>query len=143
MRWPWKLLAQFSFKILYPIWLIFFIYICQTQIDVQYSNRRPILKYMAVFYFLKSTSNDVTPIRECLWSNDGEGTRPDSRWEVLDDKNAYVIYSYCRKNPIVFTKWKVMGHALCLLQYLTSMVRQCRVYPYWKNNYFRWQTLIV
>jgi hypothetical protein len=47
--------------------------------------------YMAVFHFLKSTSINTR-------SNDGEGTRPDSRWEVLDDKNAYVIYSYCRKN---------------------------------------------
>ena len=35
-----------------------------------------------------------------------------------------------------------MGHALCLLQYLTSVVCQSRFYPYWKNNYFRWHTLI-
>ena len=26
-----------------------------------------------------------------------------------------------------------MGHALCLLQYLTSVVRQSRLFPYWKN----------
>jgi hypothetical protein len=53
-------------------------YICKTQIDVQSlidvqsSNRRPILKYMAVFHFLNrrpmtsltNTSNDVTPVRE-------------------------------------------------------------------------------
>jgi hypothetical protein len=44
------------------------IYIYQTQIDVQSlidiqsSNRRPILKYMAVFYFLKSTSNYITDV---------------------------------------------------------------------------------
>ena len=25
------------------------------------------------------------------WSNDGEGTRPDSRWGVLDEKNTYVF----------------------------------------------------
>jgi hypothetical protein len=31
-------------------------------IDVQSSNRRPILKYMAVFHFLKSTSNYVTDV---------------------------------------------------------------------------------
>jgi hypothetical protein len=43
-------------------------YICKTQIDdqsqidVQSSNRRPILKYMAVFHFLISTSNDVTAV---------------------------------------------------------------------------------
>ena len=76
-------------------------YICKTQIDVQSSNRCPILKYMAVFHFLKSTSNDVYFKRRhtrkgMFWSNDGEGTRPDSRWGVLDDKNAYVFYSYCR-----------------------------------------------
>ena len=62
--------------------------ICKSQIDVQFSNiwpfftfsnRRPITS-------LTYTSNDVTPVRECLWSNDGEGTRPDSRWGVLDDK---------------------------------------------------------
>jgi hypothetical protein len=34
----------------------------ETQIDVQSSNRRPILKYMAVFHFLKSTSYDVTDV---------------------------------------------------------------------------------
>ena len=47
------------------------VYICKTQIDVQSSNRRPLLKYMAVFHFLKLTSNssltytsnDVTPVR--------------------------------------------------------------------------------
>ena len=58
------------------------------------------------FYFSQidvtdDTVNDVTPVRECFWSNDGVGTRPDSRWGVLDDKNAYVFYSYCRQNPIV------------------------------------------
>ena len=43
-------------------------YICRTQIDVQSlidvqsSNRHPILKYMDVFHFLKSTSNDVTDV---------------------------------------------------------------------------------
>jgi hypothetical protein len=43
-------------------------YICKTQIDVQSlidvqsSNRRPILKDMAVFHFLKSTSNYVTDV---------------------------------------------------------------------------------
>jgi hypothetical protein len=31
-------------------------------IDVQSSNRGPILKYMAVFHFLKSTSTDVTDV---------------------------------------------------------------------------------
>ena len=42
--------------------------ICKTQtdiqslIDVQSSNRCPILKYMADFHFLKSTSNDVTDV---------------------------------------------------------------------------------
>ena len=42
-----------------------YIYICKTQIDVQSlidvqsSNRRPILKYMAIFHFLKLTSTDV------------------------------------------------------------------------------------
>ena len=45
-----------------------YIYICKTQIDVQSlidvqsSNRRPILKYVTVFHFLKSTSNDVTDV---------------------------------------------------------------------------------
>jgi hypothetical protein len=34
----------------------------QSLIDVQSSNRRPILKYMAVFRFLKSTSNYVTDV---------------------------------------------------------------------------------
>jgi len=44
------------------------IYIYKTQIDVQSlidvqsSNRRPILKSMAVSYFLKSTSKDVTDV---------------------------------------------------------------------------------
>jgi hypothetical protein len=82
-------------------------YICKIQtdvqslIDVQSSNRRPILKYVAVFHFLKSTSNDVTDVyfkwrHTRFWNNDGKGTRPDSRWGVLDDKNAYVFYSYCR-----------------------------------------------
>jgi hypothetical protein len=43
-------------------------YICKTQIDVQslidvqFSNRRTILKYMAVFHFHKSTSSDVTDV---------------------------------------------------------------------------------
>jgi hypothetical protein len=37
-------------------------YICKTQIDVQSSNRHPILKYMAVFHFLKSTFNYVTDV---------------------------------------------------------------------------------
>jgi hypothetical protein len=49
-------------------------YICKTQIDVQSlidvqsSNRRPILKYMAVFHFLKSTYTliDVTSVKECF-----------------------------------------------------------------------------
>jgi hypothetical protein len=81
------------------------IYICKIQIDVQSlidvqsSNRRPILKYMAVFHFLKSKSNDVTDVyfkrrhnhKGMFWSNDGERTRPDSRWGVFDDKNAYVF----------------------------------------------------
>ena len=46
--------------------MVVVIYICKTQIhiqsliDVYSSNRRPILKYMAVFHFLKSMSNDVT-----------------------------------------------------------------------------------
>jgi hypothetical protein len=46
--------------------MVVVIYICKTQIhvqsliDVYSSNRRPILKYMAVFHFLKSRSNDVT-----------------------------------------------------------------------------------
>ena len=45
-----------------------YIYICKTQIDVQplidvqSSNRRPILKYMIVFHFLKSTPTDVTDV---------------------------------------------------------------------------------
>ena len=39
----------------------FNLHICKTQIDVQ-SNRRPILKYMAIFHFLKSTSIDVTDL---------------------------------------------------------------------------------
>jgi len=43
-------------------------YICKIQIDVhslidvQFSNCRPILKYIAVCHFLKSTSNDVTDV---------------------------------------------------------------------------------
>jgi hypothetical protein len=43
-------------------------HICKTQIDVQSlidvqsSNQCPILKYMAVFHFLKSTSNYVTDV---------------------------------------------------------------------------------
>ena len=48
------------------------------------------------------TSTDVTSVRAGYWSNDGEGTRPDSRRGVLDDKNAYVFFlllleikSYC------------------------------------------------
>ena len=75
-----------------------YIYICKTQIDVQSlinvqsSNRGPILKYMVVFHFLKSTfnyvtdvytSNDVTPVRTWFWNNDGEGTRPDSEYIVF------------------------------------------------------------
>ena len=49
-------------------WYKFCRYIFKTQIDVQplidvqSSNRRPILKYMAVCHFLKSTSNDVTDV---------------------------------------------------------------------------------
>jgi len=48
--------------------LLYKYYICKTQIDVQplidvqSSNRRPILKCMAVFHFLKSTSNYVTDV---------------------------------------------------------------------------------
>ena len=40
---------------------------------------------MAVSHFLKSTSNDVTPVMEGFWRNDGEAPRPDSRWGILDD----------------------------------------------------------
>ena len=48
-------------------------------------------KYMAVFTFsnrrsmtsLRYTSTDITPVKECFWSNDGKGQ--DSRWGVLDD----------------------------------------------------------
>jgi hypothetical protein len=76
-------------------WTYFFV--CKTQIDiqslidVQSSNWRPILKYMAFFTFsnrrpitsLTYTSNDVTPVRTWFWNNDGEGTRPDSEYNVL------------------------------------------------------------
>ena len=67
-------------------------YICKTQIDVQ---------------SLTYASNDVTPVRAGFWSNDGEVTRPDSRWVILDDKTCLCFwgffkffYSYCRSNLI-------------------------------------------
>ena len=50
------------------VFISYLLYICKTQIDVQplidvqSSNWRPILKYMAVFHFLKSTSNYVTDV---------------------------------------------------------------------------------
>ena len=66
------------------------------------SNQRPILKFMSDFYVtdictsdlcpffpmtsLAYASNDVTPVRLGFWSSDGESTRPDSKWGILDDR---------------------------------------------------------
>jgi hypothetical protein len=55
-----------------------------------FSNRCPMTS-------LTYTSNDVTLVRECFWSNHGKGTRPDSRWWVLDDKywtSIWVLHIY-------------------------------------------------
>ena len=73
-------------------------YICKTQIDgqslinVQSSNQRP----------LTYTSIDVTPVKECFWSNDGEGTRPDSRWGQW-----FSSRSSLSSLTIDFRKWRV------------------------------------
>jgi hypothetical protein len=50
------------------VFFTYYIYICKTQIDVQplidvqSSNRCPILKYIAVFHFLILTYNYVTDV---------------------------------------------------------------------------------
>ena len=59
-------------------------------------HRHLYLRSMSSFQILKLASNDVTgvayasnyvkPVRSGFWSNDGEPTRPDSRWRILDDK---------------------------------------------------------
>ena len=68
-------------------------YICKTQIDVQFSNIWPFLTFSnrRPMMSLSHTSNDATFVRECFWSNDGEGTRPDSKWGVLDDKMYFIV----------------------------------------------------
>ena len=71
-------------------------YICKTQIDVQ---------------SLTYAHNDATPVSADIWSNDGEVTRPNSRWVILDDKKClcfwgflFFFYSYCRSNHIVLIR---------------------------------------
>jgi len=49
------------------------IYICKTQIDVQSSNRHPILKSTFNMTSLMYTPKYVTPVRTWFWNNDGEG----------------------------------------------------------------------
>ena len=74
----------------------------QSQIDVQFSNRRPIFSNIWPFLTFSNrrpmttsltyTSTDVTPVKAGYWSNNREGTRPDCRWGVLDDKNGYGVF---------------------------------------------------
>ena len=44
----------------------------------RFSNWRPMTS-------LAYASKDITPVRSGFWSNDGEATRPDSRWRILNN----------------------------------------------------------
>ena len=85
-------------------------YICKTQIDgqsqigIQFSNIWPFFTFsnQRPTTSLTYTSIDVTPVKECFWSNDGEGTRPDSRWGQW-----FSLRSSLSSLTIDFRKWRV------------------------------------
>jgi hypothetical protein len=60
------------------------------KIDVQFSNVWPFFtsSNRCPMMSLTYTLNDVTPVRECFWSNDGEGTRKQT------NSQNYIINSY-------------------------------------------------
>ena len=64
-------------------------YVCKTQIDVQSSNRRPILKYMAVFYFLKSTSHPSGNVFEAMMEKGQDQILDEGFLMTKDKKDLY------------------------------------------------------
>ena len=89
-------------------------------------------KYMAVFHFLKSTSNDVTdvyfnidvtPVKECFWSNDGEGRRfqinrflhtflRKTGWSSTSDRNCMSFREWsaakrAKRHKHFYHEWKI------------------------------------
>ena len=106
-----------------------YIYTCKTQtdvqslIDVQSSNRRPILKYMAVFHFLKSTSNDVTP-EEMM--EKGQDQIPDERFLMIKMPMYFIVT--VEKILLCLQNERLWVMRFVYYNYLTSVVRQSRFY---------------